>query len=43
MDAPDGNLMQPSLYELLHCLIITYNRAESLRTTLSRLAVMPGL
>ena len=41
MDAPDGNLMQPSLYELLHCLVITYNRAENLRTTLSRLAVSP--
>lgn len=33
--------MQPPLCELIHCLVITYNRAEHLRTTLARLAASP--
>ena len=33
--------MRPSLYELLHCLVITYNRADSLHNTLTRLAASP--
>jgi glycosyltransferase involved in cell wall biosynthesis len=33
--------MRPSLYELIHCLVITYNRAENLRNTLTRLAASP--
>jgi glycosyltransferase involved in cell wall biosynthesis len=33
--------MQPTLYELIHCLIITYNRADCLHNTLTRLAASP--
>jgi hypothetical protein len=33
--------MRPSLPDLLHCLVITYNRAERLRHTLTRLAASP--
>ena len=33
--------MAAALYDLLHCLIITYNRAPNLRETLSRLAESP--